>query len=158
AINPLLPKPFPMEGLANYLTFTQNVQRYWSGAVPPFNWYFLHTWSLALEEQFYLLWPALLCLAGRRRLIPLALGLVALAVCARAGGLHWWLLAARCDGFALGGLLAAILADRARWEHRLGPLQLGFGSVGLGALGLLAATLTITANLDFETAMSVWPS
>src|SRR5258705_5221962 len=29
-VNPWLPKPFPMDGLPYYLTFTQNVTRYWS--------------------------------------------------------------------------------------------------------------------------------
>lgn len=37
-----------------------------------------HAWSLAVEEQFYLLWPAVLVLAGRRRGLQLAL----LYVCA----------------------------------------------------------------------------
>src|SRR5579862_7766942 len=32
-----------------------------------------HAWSLAVEEQFYLLWPVLLVLAGRRRGLQIAL-------------------------------------------------------------------------------------
>ena len=39
-----------------------------------------HTWSLALEEQFYLLWPALLIFLPRRFLAPVAIGGIVVAV------------------------------------------------------------------------------
>ncbi len=43
----------------------------------PNSWYTLHFWSLAVEEHFYLLWPAVLVLAGLRKarfaVAPLAL-------------------------------------------------------------------------------------
>jgi peptidoglycan/LPS O-acetylase OafA/YrhL len=106
--------------LPYYLTYTQESPRYWGGVMPlwgPME----HTWSLALEEQFYLIWPLLVLWAGRRRMRYLALAIAASAIVMRHLGIHWWLLLARCDGFALGGFLAIIMADKDadRARHRV---------------------------------------
>jgi peptidoglycan/LPS O-acetylase OafA/YrhL len=44
-----------------------------------------HFWSLAIEEQFYFIWPIVALTVSRRRLIPLILSLVVLTVGLRAG-------------------------------------------------------------------------
>jgi peptidoglycan/LPS O-acetylase OafA/YrhL len=44
-----------------------------------------HFWSLAIEEQFYFVWPLVALTVSRRRLVPLILGLVALTVALRVG-------------------------------------------------------------------------
>lgn len=87
---------------------------------------FQHTWSLAVEEQFYLVWPLLL-IGGtqaarvrdlRRRVLTLAVLLVAsLAFCvwqtAQSPVPAYYLMPARFWQFALGGLVALVLAPRA---------------------------------------------
>ena len=79
-----------------------------------------HLWSLAIEEQFYLLWPLLVWLASRRRLIQMCVGAIGVAVVTRLV-LHtvfgndvaaYALMPARIDALASGGLLAVLVRDR----------------------------------------------
>ncbi len=138
---PWLPKVTSWSGLGYFLTYTQNVPLYWSARVPPFSPYAAHLWTLANEEQFYVLWPLLVVALGRRAVIPLGLGLASLSVAARSAGFSPWLLAARADGFALGGILAAILADSDRVGRRIPIYRHGFACVTLIALGVVAVAM-----------------
>jgi peptidoglycan/LPS O-acetylase OafA/YrhL len=136
-LGPYLPRPTDGGRLAAYLTYTQNVERYWSSTPREFSWYFNHTWTLAIEEQFYLFWPVLVLLAGRRRVAHLALVLLSASVVARGCGVHWWTLLGRSDGLALGALLAACLRDRARLESWLAGHRRELGLLAAVAAGYL---------------------
>jgi peptidoglycan/LPS O-acetylase OafA/YrhL len=73
-----------------------------------------HFWSLAVEEQFYLLWPSLVLLTPRRWLAPAFCAAIALGPLWRGATLlaGWnpfavgWLLPGRIDDLAIGALLA----------------------------------------------------
>jgi peptidoglycan/LPS O-acetylase OafA/YrhL len=77
-------------------------------------------WSVSLEEQFYLLWPVVMRNGSTRRLIRIALGLVAFGIVVRLGlgivGVSGQWIAknsfTRVDGIAAGILLAAGLDGR----------------------------------------------
>ncbi|HEX5311184.1 acyltransferase [Aquabacterium sp.] len=76
-----------------------------------------HLWSLAVEEQFYLLWPLLIRGASPRRIVHICLGLALTSMGVRWGMLaHGWPEQAayvwtpcRMDALALGGAVAALL-------------------------------------------------
>jgi peptidoglycan/LPS O-acetylase OafA/YrhL len=77
--------------------------------------YTIHYWSLAVEEHFYLLWPALLALSGRVRAIYVAAGLsVAVAIW------RWWDFHHQLVNRYLPGLLFP-----SRTDVRLDALLLG---------------------------------
>jgi peptidoglycan/LPS O-acetylase OafA/YrhL len=51
-------------------------------------WSLGHTWSLAVEEQFYVLWPAALLLLGPKRGLKIAVAIILLAPLVRLG--EWY--------------------------------------------------------------------
>jgi peptidoglycan/LPS O-acetylase OafA/YrhL len=100
----------------------------------------VHFWSLAVEEQFYLVWPIVVLALGPRAFLSLALSLVVLApvlrvaVLASGASIEWAYQGtfARMDALALGGLGAFLVRDElryARWAPRLGRLCVILGVV-----------------------------
>jgi peptidoglycan/LPS O-acetylase OafA/YrhL len=118
----------------------------------------LHTWSLAIEEQFYLVWPllvvGLLALGRRRRLLPLlafsvgaaAASAGAMAVLFHGGaGLNrvYYGTDTRAQDLLVGAALAAVL--HMRREPWAAPpsrrARAGLAAAGAGGLGALAAAV-----------------
>jgi len=106
------------------------------------------SWSLSVEEQFYLLWPAIVLLCSRRRLLTLCtlmiVGVPILRALLLLGGVApvaiYVLAPTRMDALAVGGLLAVLLrtgwrpADWARQARCLALASVG----GLVSLGLVS--------------------
>jgi peptidoglycan/LPS O-acetylase OafA/YrhL len=134
-LNRFLASPDPLDGAWQYATYTQFVQRYWGGEPPSFSRMFVHTWTLAIEEQFYLAWPLVVLLFGRVGVGLGALVLVVLPAVLRAEGYHRGLLLTRSDGLALGALLALVFLTDGVMRRR-GRLTAGFALLGIGMLGV----------------------
>jgi len=90
---------------------------------PERSWYLGHIWSLSVEEQFYLLWPLVLCFAPPRWGIRAALVAICLAPLLRLGMLfvstqtpyfEWF--PTTCDSIAMGCLLSLLPPD-GRWKR-----------------------------------------
>lgn len=119
----------------SYWTCTQNI---FMGLHRRFGAHFLSvTWSLAIEEQFYLFLPFLLFLLGYRRLVAFLLPLVGLAFLLRAlfPGFHAFVnMPFRMDALLLGVVLAVAVRNAelvALLRANLGRLRLLVAALGV---------------------------
>jgi len=133
------------QGQSALWLFTAN----WTQSVP---YGFVHFWSLAVEEQFYLLWPLIMWKGSPRRLALLCIGIAGGALVLRgaliAAGADWWTLysntACRMDALALGGAGSCVLLlpDARRYLQERGAL------VVLAVLALFLAAIPLTHAYD----------
>jgi peptidoglycan/LPS O-acetylase OafA/YrhL len=123
-----------------------------------------HYWSLAVEEQFYLVWPVLLVVAlelGRRRGAGAVLALIT------AGSLAWSLHATAADSTAayfstsarawelgVGALLA--VGARAGLVQQL-PRRVAVALSWLGLAGIVLSALLITERTPFPGVAALLP-
>jgi peptidoglycan/LPS O-acetylase OafA/YrhL len=151
-IYPYLPRCGNLSDLPYYLTFTQEIVHYRPSMEPSFPSAFRHTWSLAIEEQFYLIWPPLVWWLGSKRLPIASMLLVVVAVSARALDFSAFLLITHCDGLALGGLLAGIVAAHDSPAASSRKYCLGMGILAVVSTVAAIAVIAVPGYLN-----SRWP-
>lgn len=115
----------------------------------------LHYWSLSVEEQFYLAWPALLIVAIRssrpRLAVVIAAGavliaslLLAIAVTPENGSVAYYLLPTRAWQLAAGGILALGVRGKVGLP---GPIAASIGWAG--ALLIAGSMVLITPSTPY---------
>lgn len=105
----------------------------------------IHTWSLAVEEHFYLIWPLVVAVTPRRRLLPVGIGLLAAAV-----GWRLWMVASDAGFFRINfgtdTAAFALLAGCVLALFRLKPLPVWVTWLAVG--GIVFSAVTVEGQTD----------
>jgi peptidoglycan/LPS O-acetylase OafA/YrhL len=159
---------FGYDGIAQSFVFLQFTDLYFQPRPVPevvgsFVPWFSHSWSLAVEEQFYVVWPLVVIACGGRPrvLAPLCVALIALSIGLRTADVAGFLLLTRLDGLALGALLAlGLRADAGlplRFDGRLFTAALALAAPLLGLYlveGYSGALGAVPPDVDYHPALA----
>lgn len=133
---------------------------------------FLHTWSLGVEEQYYLIWPALIFLGSRRsftrgmnqlRMLLLLIVVVSFVACVvttfRSPQLAFYMMPLRAWQFGLGAFVWLEFRERPAWlaaSCSRVPVREVLGWAGL--LMLLGAAYLLDADKPYPGFNALIPS
>ncbi len=138
-------QPSFLTGIRNHQIWLWTYMQNWFQAGGPHRLHGLgHFWSLAVEEQFYLVWPFVVLLLSRRRLLQVCIVMpvlcLGLRIALASGGVDGWtirhLTITRCDTILIGaGLAIAYIDDSLRDRVRRSAPYVTIGAVvGLAAI------------------------
>lgn len=130
---------------------------------------YLHTWSLGVEEQFYLLWPAvllwLLARDGERGVARLKMGMAAVLIASLLGCialtsaaplLAFYMMPLRAWQFAAGALVWLLFARTPPASPRLTRAAPALGLLGLGLI--LSCGLLLDDQRPYPGAWAILPT
>jgi peptidoglycan/LPS O-acetylase OafA/YrhL len=114
-----------------------------------------HFWSLAIEEHFYLAWPAVVLLATRRQLIAIAVGVVVVSLFARlllrlSGAASpdtlYFLTPFRLDALAVGAICSLAVRGRGGLAPLILPAWLAMLGGGAAVISIVLFTRSYAAS------------
>ena len=112
-----------------------------------------HFWSLAIEEHFYLVWPAIVLMTTRRQLIMVALGLVVFSLSARlmlrltgtaSGDALYFLTPLRFDALAIGALCSLAIRGPGGISAVIRPAWIAMIAGGIAVIAILLVTRSLS--------------
>lgn len=130
----------------------------------PQGWFVQHAWSLSIEEQFYLLWPALVLVAQRHgktmrfafvvlAVMPMARAILFFASAHQGSDHNRLLINSGAIDMLVAGCLLALLRENVRWREW--SIRRCNGWLVLGLLGMVLVVVPYADNKLRDTGLAV---